>query len=110
MTITWKVADNIYQHIDVREEGKANAFSLGRSLWIGGEEFEDLDEIIARHIHPMAAHARDLYTFKYYRETEGGLKDKMEEVLKDEKKKNASKIHYFISVSKVILSYFGKYK
>lgn len=29
LTITWKVADGIYQHIDVREEGKANAFSLG---------------------------------------------------------------------------------
>lgn len=29
LTITWKVADRIYQHIDIREEGKANAFSLG---------------------------------------------------------------------------------
>lgn len=101
LTITWKVADKIYQHIDVREEGKANAFSLGSSLWIGSEEFEDLDEIIARHVTPMAAHARDLLYFKYYRDTEGGLKDKMEELLKEEKKKNASKIHYFISVAKV---------
>ena len=44
----WQVTDEIYQHIDVREEGKTNAFSLGNSLWIGTEEFEDLDEIIAR--------------------------------------------------------------
>lgn len=29
LTVTWKVADGIYQHIDVREEGKENAFSLG---------------------------------------------------------------------------------
>lgn len=29
LTITWKVADKIYQHIDIREEGKVNAFSLG---------------------------------------------------------------------------------
>lgn len=29
LTVTWKVADAIYQHIDVREEGKENAFSLG---------------------------------------------------------------------------------
>jgi hypothetical protein len=42
------VCDNIYQHIDVKEQGKANSFSLGQSLWIGGEEYEDLDEIIAR--------------------------------------------------------------
>ena len=43
------MTDEIYQHIDVREEGKTNAFSLGNSLWIGTEEFEDLDEIIARY-------------------------------------------------------------
>ena len=101
LTITWKVADNIYQHIDVKEEGKANAFSLGKTLWIGGEEFEDLDEIIARHVTPMAAHARDLLYFKYYRDTSGGLKDKAEEVVKEEKKKNPSKIHYIVSASKV---------
>lgn len=32
LTITWKVADGIYQHIDIREEGKVNAFSLGTYL------------------------------------------------------------------------------
>ncbi|XP_063222520.1 transcription elongation factor SPT6 isoform X2 [Bacillus rossius redtenbacheri] len=105
LTVTWKVTDGVYQHIDVREEGKANAFSLGQSLWIGNEEFEDLDEIIARHVNPMAAHARDLLSFKYYRETEG-LKDKAEEFLKDEKKKNASKIHYVLAASK---NYPGKF-
>lgn len=101
LTITWKVADKIYQHIDVKEEGKANAFSLGSSLWINGEEFEDLDEIIARHVAPMASHARDVLYFKYYKDTEGGHKDKAEEYLKEEKKKNQSKIHYILSASKV---------
>ncbi|XP_068086670.1 transcription elongation factor SPT6 [Anabrus simplex] len=105
LTVTWKVADGVYQHIDVREEGKENAFSLGQSLWIGNEEFEDLDEIIARYVNPMAAHARDFLQFKYYRETEG-LKDKAEELLKEEKKRNPAKIHYFVSASK---SYPGKF-
>ena len=41
------MCENIFQHIDVKEQGKANSFSLGQSLWIGGEEYEDLDEIIA---------------------------------------------------------------
>jgi hypothetical protein len=31
------IADDIVQHIDIKEEGKENAFSLGSSLWIGGE-------------------------------------------------------------------------
>lgn len=106
LTITWKVNDGIYQHIDVREEGKVNAFSLGTSLLIGGEEFEDLDEIIARHVTPMAAHARDLLYFKYYRADTVGLKDKAEEFLKDERKKNSTKIHYVISASK---TYPGKF-
>lgn len=101
LTVTWKVADNIYQHIDIREEGKENMFSIGQSLWIGGEEFEDLDEIIARHINPMASYVRDIFNFKYYRDTEGGHKDKAEEQLKEEKTKNPSKIHYFVSVAKV---------
>jgi transcription elongation factor SPT6 len=99
--VTWKVADGIYQHIDVREEGKENAFSLGQSLWIGNEEFEDLDEIIARHVTPMASYVRDMFSFKYYRDSEGGLKDKAEEFLKDEKRKNPAKIHYVVSVAKV---------
>lgn len=32
-----QVADGIYQHVDVREEGKENAFSLGHTLWINNE-------------------------------------------------------------------------
>ncbi|XP_066246684.1 transcription elongation factor SPT6 [Euwallacea similis] len=100
LTITWKVAEGICQHIDVKEQGKTNAFSLGKSLWIGNDEFEDLDEIIARHVHPMASYARDLLTFRYYKDTGGGLKDKAEEFIKEEKKKNPSKIHYIIGASK----------
>ena len=38
--MTWKTAEEVLQHIDVREEGKENAFSLGRSLWIGNEVCE----------------------------------------------------------------------
>lgn len=105
LTVTWKVANEIYQHVDVREEGKENVFSLGQSLWIGNEEFEDLDEIIARHVTPMASHARDLLNYKYFRDC-GGLRDKAEELLKEEHKKNPNKIHYFISASK---SYPGKF-
>lgn len=31
------MADGIYQHVDVKEEGKENAFSLGHTLWINTE-------------------------------------------------------------------------
>lgn len=36
-TCVLQVADGIYQHVDVREEGKENAFSLGHTLWINTE-------------------------------------------------------------------------
>lgn len=35
--MTWKVAEGCLQHIDVKEEGKENAFSLGNTLLINGE-------------------------------------------------------------------------
>lgn len=101
--MTWKVADNIYQHIDVLEKNKMNAFSLGQSLWIDKEEFEDLDEIIARYINPMAACARELLTYKYYKDTEGGKVEIAEKVLREEQEKNPKKIHYIFSVCSVII-------
>ncbi|XP_053983538.1 transcription elongation factor SPT6-like isoform X1 [Hylaeus volcanicus] len=106
LTVTWKVTDDIYQHIDVREEGKENAFSLGQSLWIGNEEFEDLDEIIARHVNAMAAYASELLDFKYYKPTVEGIKDKAEEILKEQKKDNPGGIPYIISAAK---NYPGKF-
>ena len=35
---------NIYQHINIDEKDKPNAFSSGKSLWIG-EEVKTLDQI-----------------------------------------------------------------
>ena len=37
LTVSWKVHTAIYQHVDIREEGKENVFSLGKSLWIENE-------------------------------------------------------------------------
>ncbi|KAL1252905.1 hypothetical protein QQF64_017598, partial [Cirrhinus molitorella] len=97
LTVTWKVADGIYQHVDVREEGKENAFSLGHTLWINNEEFEDLDEITARYIQPMAAFARDLLGHKYFQDSSGGDRKKMEELLIRSKKEKPTFIPYYVS-------------
>ncbi len=55
------------------------------------EEFEDLDEIIARYIQPMAALARDIINHKYYVEAEGGKHEVMQGIVLEEKRKNPSK-------------------
>ncbi|KAM6118684.1 LOW QUALITY PROTEIN: transcription elongation factor SPT6 [Phoenicopterus ruber ruber] len=95
LTVTWKVNDD-YQHVDVREEGKENAFS-GLHTWINTEEFEDLDEIVARYVQPMASFARDLLNHKYYQDCNGGDKKKLEELLIKTKKEKPTFIPYFIS-------------
>ncbi|XP_034935114.1 transcription elongation factor SPT6-like [Chelonus insularis] len=106
LTVTWKVTEGIHQHIDIREEGKANAFSLGQSLWIGNEEFEDLDEVIARYVNPMAAYVSELLDYKYYETDVNGIKDKAEELLNEKKKQNPGGIPYIFSAAK---DYPGKF-
>jgi len=111
LSVSWKVTDDIYQHIDVEERGKANAFSLGTSLIILNEEYEDLDEIIARFINPMASHTRDILNYKYFKQ---GKKAEVESQLIKEKGMNNSKIPYLFSpctgahAGKFLLSYLPR--
>ena len=37
--MSWKVTDDVIQHIAVKEVGKENAFSLGQTLMIGESEW-----------------------------------------------------------------------
>lgn len=61
LTITWKVADNVYQHIDVLELHKDNEFSVGKTLRIGGKyTYSDLDELIVDHVKAMAKKVDEL--------------------------------------------------
>ena len=51
LTITWKVADAVYQHIDVLELQKENEFTVGKQLRIAGKyNYSDLDELIVDHV------------------------------------------------------------
>lgn len=100
LTVTWKVDEGIHQHVDIREQGKPNPYSLGKSLLIGNDEYEDLDEILARYIQPLAAYARDLLTHKCYRAANGGERKELEKLLIAEKAKNPKRIPYFFSASK----------
>jgi len=55
LAVTWKVSDNVYQHIDVLELDKENEFSVGRTLKVGGKfSYSDLDELIVLHVKAMA--------------------------------------------------------
>ncbi|KAJ2421614.1 Transcription elongation factor spt6 [Coemansia sp. RSA 2524] len=53
IAITWKVGDNLFQHIDVREENKPHENALGLSFTVGDLSYSDLDELIALHVDPI---------------------------------------------------------
>ena len=85
---------DIINHVDILESNKPNQYSLGKTLIIGEEMFEDLDEIIANYIEPMAANARDLLAHKNYRDTGG---EKIEQVIRKAKQDCPSRIPYYVT-------------
>ncbi len=113
LTASWKVIQGVTQHIDIVEAKKSNDFSLGECLQIGEQDFEDFDEIMARHINPMAAFVREIMTYKYYKAEDFEDRDTSDAYLKAEQQNNPKKIHYLISASrklpgKFVLSYLPK--
>ncbi|KAF4550345.1 Transcription elongation factor spt6-like protein [Elsinoe fawcettii] len=60
LTVTWKVAEGIYQHIDVLELDKENEFSVGRTLKVGKNSYSDLDELIVSHVKAMAKKVEEM--------------------------------------------------
>ncbi|EZF34932.1 transcription elongation factor [Trichophyton mentagrophytes] len=79
LAVTWKVADGVYQHIDVLELDKDNEFTVGRILKIGGKySYTDLDELIVNHVKAMAKKVDDMTVHEKYQSgtkeaTEGWL-------------------------------------
>ncbi|KAK0108359.1 Transcription elongation factor spt6 [Cadophora gregata] len=66
LAVTWKVADGVYQHIDVLELQKENEFSLGRTLRIGVRNYTDLDELIVDHVKAMAKKVAEMMDHDKY--------------------------------------------
>ncbi|KAF2737410.1 transcription elongation factor Spt6 [Polyplosphaeria fusca] len=60
LAVTWKVAINSYQHIDVLELDKPTEYSLGRQLRVGKQVYSDLDELIVNHVEAMAKKVTEL--------------------------------------------------
>ena len=61
LAVTWKIHDNLYQHVDVLELDKENEFSVGKTLKIAGKyTYSDLDELIVLHIRAMAKKVNEM--------------------------------------------------
>ena len=67
LAVTWKVSDNIYQHIDVLELDKSNQLSSGTTLKVGGRyNYSDLDELIVNHVKAMAKKVDEMMLHEKY--------------------------------------------
>ena len=136
LTITWKLLDGVLHNIDVIEKSKSNQFSLGKRLLIVDprtqetEEFEDLDEILARYVKPMANTVSEITAHKYYRDlskplpsatpsgsatpaqttnatstttppmTSAEAQKMLDNLLIDDKRRNPARIRYYITISR----------
>lgn len=67
LTITWKLDNQLFQHIDVKELNKQNDYTLGRSLQVGNFRYHDLDELIVSHINRLHQKVEAMKSYEKFR-------------------------------------------
>ncbi|KAL2645408.1 hypothetical protein R1flu_012995 [Riccia fluitans] len=101
LSMTLKFYDGVYVNsIDIVEGGKdsrdmTSFLRLGKTLTIGDETFEDLDEVIARYVEPLVGHVKSVLR---YRKFKRGSKAEVDDCVRQLKKENPKIIPYFFSV------------
>lgn len=93
LTITWRVWEDLFSHIDVQEFEKPFPDSLGKVLVIGDQKFEDLDEVVHEYVQPIIRLVQQMSDFKHFRF--GNLKT-LYEYLEVEKQNYPEKVPYYI--------------
>lgn len=101
LTLTIKIYDGVYAHKDIVEGGKENKditsmLRIGKTLKIGEDTFEDLDEVMDRYVDPLIAH---LKTMLSYRKFKNGSKAEIDELLRSEKADYPARIVYCFGIS-----------
>ncbi|XP_024967791.1 transcription elongation factor SPT6 homolog isoform X2 [Cynara cardunculus var. scolymus] len=101
LTLTLKIYDGVYAHKDIIEGGKENKditsmLRLGKTLKIGEDVFEDLDEVMDRYVDPLVGHLKTMLAYRKFRD---GVKAEVDESLRKEKSENPSRIVYSFGIS-----------
>ncbi|KAI3694464.1 hypothetical protein L1987_77429 [Smallanthus sonchifolius] len=101
LTLTLKIFDGVYAHKDIIEGGKENKditsmLRLGKTLKLGEDVFEDLDEVMDRYVDPLVAHLKAMLAYRKFRD---GGKAEVDESLRREKNENPSRIVYSFGIS-----------
>jgi len=96
LKITWKFAESVYVHINIKEEGREASSTIGTKLSIADSSYDDLDEIIAMYIEPRAELVKDIMSYRKYKDIN---EDGAEEEMITEKGSNEKSIPYMLSAS-----------
>ncbi|CAN1295158.1 Transcription elongation factor SPT6 homolog, partial [Linum perenne] len=101
LTLTLKVYNGVYAHKDI-VEGKKDLkditclLRIGKTLKIGEDTFEDLDEVIDRYVDPLVVHLKSMLNYRKFRR---GTKAEVDELLKIEKAEYPMRIVYSFGIS-----------
>ncbi|WCJ28699.1 hypothetical protein M5689_010381 [Euphorbia peplus] len=101
LTLTLKIYDGVYAHKDIVEGGKehkdiTSLLRIGKTLKIGEDTFEDLDEVMDRYVDPLVTHLKSMLSYRKFRR---GTKAEIDEQLRIEKADYPSRIVYAFGIS-----------
>ena len=96
LTASWKVADGVISHVGIDEDpsGKTNRLELSSRLRIGKEEYDDLDEVLARHMEPMVNMAAAVRTHGKFVD---GPWEQVKDVLRASRRAAPKRVAYALS-------------
>ncbi|PSR90343.1 transcription elongation factor SPT6 [Coniella lustricola] len=103
LAITWKVADSVYQHVDVLELQKENEFSVGRLLRVGKFNYTDLDELIVDHVKAMARKVAEMMQHEKFHK---GSRNELERWLTTYMDANPNRSSYAFCIDNKHAGYF----
>ncbi|TKY62758.1 Transcription elongation factor SPT6 [Spatholobus suberectus] len=101
LTLTLKISDGVYAHKDIVEGGKehkdiTSLLRIGKTLKIGEDTFEDLDEVMDRYVDPLVTHLKAMLNYRKFRK---GTKAEVDELLRMEKAEYPMRIVYSFGIS-----------
>ncbi|CAK1356684.1 unnamed protein product [Cercospora beticola] len=103
LAVTWKVAEGVYQHIDVLEMNKENEFSVGKVLKVGKANYSDLDELIVLHVQAMAKKVDEMTNDERF---QNGTKEQTEQWLTTYTEANPKRSMYAFCLNRQYPGYF----
>ncbi|XP_018470699.1 transcription elongation factor SPT6 homolog isoform X1 [Raphanus sativus] len=101
LTLTLKIDGGVYTHKEIVEGGKeskdiTSLQRIGKTLTIGEDTFEDLDEVMDRYVDPLVSHLKTMLNYRKFRK---GAKSEVDELLRMEKSENPARIVYSFGIS-----------